>query len=310
VGLRNFSRPRIRTIVVIVGYAKKLFPELGLLRFLVIPFQVAYFLIKVITWPIRAPLTAVTRAQDAAFEQQQLGAAITRDQHIAASLEAIERENQDRRADGVYVPALGDGQIVGVCGTVTIVYGHAYQMSLHGIPVDWLMATFDAVEAKLGGLTPRAFGVDPRSALGVDHNDFTNCVAVAAFFLISTSLRDFLIFDNTPGITGVEAPQGIGAFSRAIGVDPGLTFADQRAYDCYYVAKNFIPTPSSAESGYLQYCTVNERYSTEYFKVMGHEAKLPIPFNSERSGTFGPELTWLNERLFQRHGPLPRITEY
>jgi hypothetical protein len=289
-----------------MGYAKKLFPELGLLRFLVIPFQVAYFLIRVITWPVRAPIRAAARAQDAAFEQQQLEAAFARNQSIEAAVAAIERQNQDRRAAGEYVPGLDDNQIEGICGTVSIAYGHAYQMSRYGIPVGWLTAAFDAVEAKLGGMTSEAFGVDPRSVLVADQHDFTDCLAAAAFFLLSASLRNFSIVDSTPVITGVVGPQGLGVFSRASGVDPGLRFADQRAYDGYYVAKNFVPTRSSAEKRYLEYCTINDQYAKDYFAVTGRMANLPIPFHSELSGTFGPELAWLNERLFRRPGSMPR----
>jgi len=261
------------------------------------------FLLKLITWPVRALIRSAAQQRKAVLERQQLDAAIAHRETERAAEEAREREYEEHRSAGEYVPYLDYYGILSVCHGVAEVHGYAYEAYRSGIPAEPLAVAFGEIEARFGTLTSAIFGVDPRSVIRPDNDDYYNCLAASAFLFISSGsdLRLVTVDGGSPEISGTVGCQRLGIFARATGAEPTLRFAKRHNfYDLYYVAKNFTPDQTSAEAHYRQW--VERANGSSLLDSLQTGAG----FHMERagiSGTFGPQLTWLTKRLFrQRQG--------
>jgi hypothetical protein len=280
---------------------KWMLPELGLLNFLLLPFLVAFWLLAVITWPIHGPIRWLWRRHKAAAERERVNEVLAREQaqwdSIRAAEAELERENEAHRAAGEYVPQLSDNGVWGICGSVALIYGEAYELARHGIPAAQLQAALDNAEAKFGWTLDSVFGVDPRSALRAGTQDFGMCLAVTAFRHAAEHLAVISGDDGDPLLKGTEGSQALGVFTRAAGTTTGFGFVRQHFFfDQYQVARNFVPDRARAEEKYRLKKAWNEAFETGI-----HAAYMSIP-QGKVTGVFGPELTWLS-RIF-RFGPV------
>lgn len=269
-------------------------------------FQFVFFLLKLITWPVRALIRSAARQHKATLERQQYDAQLAHYEVARAAKQAFEREQAGHRAAGEYVPYLDYHEITGICQRVAEVYGYAYEAYRCGTPAGPLMTALDGIRARFGPMTSAVFGVNPRSVIHLSDDYYNWLAASALFFIISNNPHYLKIVsgdDGSPTIEGYAGCEWLGVFSRATGVEPSLKFSNKlghKSYDHYYIARNFTPDQASAEA----HC----RYWHEWQERRERQARSSDPFEGFYdpkmgspgiSGTFGPRLTWLAEQIFR-----------
>jgi hypothetical protein len=274
-------------------HVPKLFPELSFLLLPIAIFQLLYYLIRAITWPIWGPIRFAwrlhrkhqERASRALYEARQA----ERLRQLKATEERIEQENVRLRASGHYVPEIRDRDVMTICNNVAYMYGQAWVVAHRGVGSSIISDALSAAESKFGESTSSVFGIDPRHVLS--NIDSNACLAFLALTEVTKKLSvrpdndgNMLIAGESSNfdITGNMGCEALGIFARIAGSSPKLNFWTQNFCDYYYVASSFAPSYESIEDAATLYAHRQPDFTP----------RKPV------TGTFDTRLWWL-KRIFE-----------
>lgn len=274
-------------------------PELGLIGVILVPTLFLGWLILniliIVTWPIWGTVQFLwrrhTRQQAAEYRRQHEA----RDAAQQAAREAAERliqeENNALRAAGHYVPDLTDDEVRDICRNAVYWHGKALAEAPDGVRPGSASVILVTLDQAFGALSSRVLGTDPRRVLAVRGSD--SHVALDALGDVARMLR--IVSDDSgnqatdlkPGTSermAILAGGALGVFARVADSKPELPFSTRRLSDCYYVARNFAPSPECvAATAAWAKVPAGQRTSSEF----------PV------GGSFDPPLDWL-ARVFRQ----------